>query len=404
MKIQLQIPIVLIFFSLQLLAQDQNLLSGKFTSVELENILIPHAKWVPFPKTNDRAGWATADKKMLNSILEQAESYLDYNWPNIPATKSLLFERTGDRNEYQSVSFKKRGVLGILLFAEIHENKSRFLDAIVDGVWSICEESFWGVPAHLPRSKDYSGLIDVSDPFVDLFAAETGTYLAWVDYFLGEKLDSISPQIRKRIYYETNSRLFNPLLTKAHGWMTKNENGRPPNNWNPWICSNWLNTALLLERNDQKRAAMTGKILQVLDEFLNPYPQDGGCDEGPSYWGAAAASLYDNIAMLNHASNNAFQYAYEDEKIKNMGKFIYRSQISDSYFLNFADADPQPKMSANMIYRYGCGFRRCDLPSQLHKSHWSYLPDRVQSSPANQAARLLGATVAPVQHYETRPE
>ena len=353
MKIQLQIPIVLIFFSLQLLAQDQNLLSGKFTSVELENILIPHAKWVPFPKTNDRAGWATADKKMLNSILEQAESYLDYNWPNIPATKSLLFERTGDRNEYQSVSFKKRGVLGILLFAEIHENKSRFLDAIVDGVWSICEESFWGVPAHLPRSKDYSGLIDVSDPFVDLFAAETGTYLAWVDYFLGEKLDSISPQIRKRIYYETNSRLFNPLLTKAHGWMTKNENGRPPNNWNPWICSNWLNTALLLERNDQKRAAMTGKILQVLDEFLNPYPQDGGCDEGPSYWGAAAASLYDNIAMLNHASNNAFQYAYEDEKIKNMGKFIYRSQISDSYFLNFADADPQPKMSANMIYRYG---------------------------------------------------
>jgi hypothetical protein len=36
-----------------------------------------------------------------------------------------------------------------------------------------------------------------------------------------------------------------------------------------------------------------------------------------------------------------------------MGKFIYRAQISEHYFLNFADADPQPKMSANMIYRYG---------------------------------------------------
>jgi hypothetical protein len=36
-----------------------------------------------------------------------------------------------------------------------------------------------------------------------------------------------------------------------------------------------------------------------------------------------------------------------------MGKFIYRAQISKDYFLNFADADPQPKMSANMIYRYG---------------------------------------------------
>jgi hypothetical protein len=181
--------------------------------------------------------------------------------------------------------------LGTLLLAEIYENKGRFIDPIINGVWSICEESFWGVPAHLPKSKEYAGLMNVVDPFVDLFAAETGTYLAWVDYFLGEKLDAVSPQIRKRIYFETNNRLFIPLLTKPHGWMTKTKAGRAPNNWNPWICSNWLNTALLLEKDDQRRTDMVFKTLDVLDEFLNPYPQDGGCDEGPSYWGAAAASL-----------------------------------------------------------------------------------------------------------------
>ena len=353
MKTLFTVKILLIFVSCQLYAQQKNLLSGKYAAEQLKNVLIPQAEWIPFPKPNDKTAWAKADPTMLASILREAESYLKYDWPYIPATKSLLYERTGDRNEYQSLSFKKRSVLGILLLAEVQENKGRFLDAIIDGVWSICEESFWGVPAHLPRSKDNSGLIDVSDPFVDLFAAETGTYLAWVDYFLGDKLDSISPQIRKRIYYETNNRLFKPLMTKPHGWMTTNQNGRAPNNWNPWICSNWLNTALLLEKNDEQRATMTHKILKVLDEFLNPYPNDGGCDEGPSYWGAAAASLYDNLSMLNHATNNAFQYTYGDEKIKNMGKFIYRAQISDDYFLNFADADPQPKMSANMIYRYG---------------------------------------------------
>ncbi len=353
MKTKLPILFPFIFLCFQLSAQKQNLLSGKFTVDEWNKILIPQAVWVPFPKSDDKAAWAKADQRMLNSILKQAQSYLNYDWPYIPATKSLLIERTGDRNEYQSLSFKKRGVLGTLLLAEVYENKGRFLDAIIDGVWSICEESFWGVPAHLPKSKEYAGLMDVSAPFVDLFAAETGTYLAWVDYFLGDKLDSVSPQIRKRIYYEINNRLFKPLMTKPHGWMTTNQNGRAPNNWNPWICSNWLNTVLLLEKNDQQRATMTFKIVKVLDEFLNPYPQDGGCDEGPSYWGAAAASLYDNISMLNHATNNAFQYVYEDEKIRNMGKFIYRAQISDFYFLNFADADPQPKMSANMIYRYG---------------------------------------------------
>jgi hypothetical protein len=32
---------------------------------------------------------------------------------------------------------------------------------------------------------------------------------------------------------------------------------------------------------------------------------------------------------------------YNDEKIKNMGRFIYRAQIGPVYFLNFTDADPQ---------------------------------------------------------------
>ena len=334
-------------------AQQQNLLSGKYSVAELQKVLIPQAQWTPFPKIDDREGWAKADQQTMQSYVEKAESYLEYKWPYIPATVSLLIERTGDRDEYQGISFKKREVLGTLLLAEIHENKGRFVDHIIDGVWSTCEESFWGVPAHLPKTKEIAGLMDTSSPFVDLFAAETGTLLAWVDYFLGEKLDAVSPQIRKRIYNETNYRILQPLMNKHHGWMSSNANGRRPNNWNPWICSNWINTVLLLEKDDTKRAASVAKALQILDNFLNPHPLDGGCDEGPSYWGAAAASLYDNLSLLNLATDRNFDFAFDDEKVKNMGKFIYRAQIGEKYFLNFADADPQPRMSAAMIYRFG---------------------------------------------------
>ncbi|HMC99456.1 MAG TPA: heparinase II/III family protein, partial [Ferruginibacter sp.] len=87
----------------------------------------------------------------------------------------------------------------------------------------------------------------------------------------------------------------------------------------------------------------------------------GGCDEGPGYWGAAAASLYDNLAMLNQATNNQFQFAYHDEKIRNMARFIYRAQISEKYFLDFADADPQPGMPGNMIYRFGKDIQDNDM-------------------------------------------
>lgn len=357
-------PLLLLLITLAYLpafSQKQDLLSSKFSTDELKKVLIPQAQWAPFPKREDRAGWAKADQNMMKAYVKRAESFLNYQWPYIPATKSLLIERTGDRDQYQEVSFQKREVLGTLLLAEIYENKGRFVDQIIDGVWSICEESFWGVPAHLPKSKVYSGLMDVSKPFVDLFAAETATYLAWVDFYLGDKLDAVSPQLRKRIYNETNDRIFQPLMTQPHGWMTKTAAGRAPNNWNPWICSNWLNSVLLLEKNDDKRAASVHKLLTVLDQFVNPYPPDGGCDEGPSYWGAAAASLYDNIAMLNTASNDAFTYVYADEKIRNMGRFIYRAQISDRYFLNFADADPQPGMAATMIYRYGKAINDPDM-------------------------------------------
>lgn len=345
--------LILCLLSVAAGAQTPNLLSGKFTRQQLGQLLIPQARWTPFPKRDDRSGWAKADQKLMQAYVQKAESYQDYQWPSIPATKSLLIERTGDRDQYQAVSFEKREVLGTLLLAEIYENKGRFVDPIIDGVWSICEESFWGVPAHLPKTRQYSGLMDASRPFVDLFAAETATHLAWVDYYLGDKLDAVSPQLRKRIYNETNYRIFQPLMTQPHGWMTKNANGRPPNNWNPWICSNWLNAVLLLEKDDKKRTAAVHKLLGVLDEFLNPYPADGGCDEGPSYWGAAAASLFDNVALLNTATGDAFRYVYADEKFRNMGRFIYRAQISENYFLNFADADPQPGMAATMIYRYG---------------------------------------------------
>lgn len=330
-----------------------DLLSGRYSLAELRAMIQSPDHWKPFPPLDDRSGWQKADQQQLRAVYDKALKLLDYQWPSIPATTTLLYVRTGDRDQYQRLSFEKRSALGTLLVAEIYENQGRFLDQIVNGVWSICEESYWGVPAHLASSHAGSGLPDVTDPYVDLFAAETGTYLAWVDYFLGDKLEAISPQLRKRIYDETNHRIFTPVMTWVHPWMVPNQAGRRPNNWNPWICSNWLNTALLLERDDNRRTAMVGKILETLDEFLNPHPLDGGCDEGPSYWGAAAASLFDNISMLNLATKDAFSYVYQDEKFVNMGKYIYRAQISEDYFMNFADADPQPKMAASMIWRYG---------------------------------------------------
>ena len=383
------ISLLIIFFFVTLAVaaqqQDQYLLSSKYTLQELQGILIPQARWTPFPRIDDREGWARANAGTMASYIRNAERYLDYDWPTIPATLSLLIIRTGNRSEYQAVHDQRRTALAALLMGEIAENKGRFVDQIINGVWAICEESWWGYPAHLPKTLEISGLMDVSKPFVELFSAETGTLLSWVDYFLGDRFDAVSPQIRKRIYNEVNDRLMEPLMRQDpasaalessrlgvpldksvvdrqyHGWMGKTASGRGPNNWNPWICSNWVNFVLLLEKDEVRRTAMIAKALKVLDEFVNPYPQDGGCDEGPNYWGGAAASLYDNVAMLNLASSDAFRYVYDDERFRNMGRFIYRAQISETYFLNFADASPRVNVSAPLVYRYGRDIQDKDM-------------------------------------------
>ena len=348
-----------ILFFLNASVKGKDLLSRKYTLTELQKILIPHDKWVPFPKIDDRAGWAKADQAMLQSYIKSAEEYIDYVWPTIPATASLAFVRTGDRQTYEDISFKKRGVLAVLLLAEIAENKGRFVDQIINGVWSMCEESWWGSTAHLYSQP--KGLVDVNDHEVDLFSSETGLLLSWVDYYLGDKLDEISPQIRKRIYNEVNHRIFGPFMNKYHWWMGESSDGRGPNNWNPWICSNWINLSLLLEKNDRRRAQMISRALAIVDEFINWYPQDGGCDEGPSYWGGAALRMYSCFALLNLASNDSFRYVYEDEKIKNMARYIYRAQISENYFLNFADADPTVSISATQVYMIGKNINDKDM-------------------------------------------
>jgi len=343
----------LFLFILYVDVYSQSLLSGRYSNQQLSEILIDRDKWFPFPKITDREGWSKADQIMLQAIFNEANDLISIKWEQFPATTALLFERTGNRTKYEELFFKKRITLGTLLLAEVYENEGRFVDQIIDGVWSICEESYWGLPAHLNQWQDDAGLPDVLNPYVDLFSAETVALLSWVDYLIGEKLDTVSPQIRKRIYYESNKRIFDPVMNYEHPWMGFNETGRRPNNWNPWICSNWLCAALLLEKNSTRRMEMVARVLNVVDQFLDPYPSDGGCDEGPNYWNASGAALFDNVALLNLATNNAFDFVFADEKVKNMAKYIYRAQIGTSYFLNFADAIPQPNIDACTAWRFG---------------------------------------------------
>ena len=47
------------------------------------------------------------------------------------------------------------------------------------------------------------------------------------------------------------------------------------------------------------------KIFLCLDKFINTYPDDGGCEEGPGYWNVAAGAMFDLLELLYSATSGA---------------------------------------------------------------------------------------------------
>lgn len=364
--------------------RGRRLLSGPWDEPKLQRALKARADWHPFPRASERDAWRALPSETLEFLVGEGADRFALPWPEIRATDFLAYVRTGDRGTADRKRHSRRTKLTSLALAECAEYKGRFLDEILNGIWLICEETYWGSPAHLSMQKAGYGLPDVTEPTVDLFAAETASVLAWCDYLLGEELDRISPLVRKRIRTEVNRRVLEPCEARTDFWwmgFRSRPDGRAPNNWNPWINSNWLAAVLLLETDQVRRARHVYKILRSLDIFLEGYADDGGCDEGPSYWGRAGASLFDCLELLHSASGGAID-VFDDFLIREMGRYIVRAHIYDDWFVNFADASAKVRIDGALVYRYGRAVKDADM-QQLG----AWAADRY-----GQGVRTLGGT------------
>lgn len=329
----------------------RNLLQNNCPPEKLNQVLVKQEAFHPFP--TEPSEWKKILPDSIQRVLiKNGEEAIKGNFPVIPATVTLDFVRNGDRVRYENMTFGKRNRLWNLVLAESIEGKRRFIDAIVDGIWSIAEESFWGASAHLFLQKGGNGLPDTENPVVDLFAAETAATLAMTDYFVGAELDSISPLLRKRIYYEVNRRIFIPLQTASYDWMGNGNPNAKLNNWAPWIMSNYLTAALLLEKDKSKRIQYVAKAMQLTDQYINGIGEDGASEEGPHYWAFGVGCVFDVLDLLSAATAEKINI-YHEKIIRNMGAYIYRTHISGNYYVDVADSHPEVYPEAIMVWRFG---------------------------------------------------
>src|SRR5947209_1613749 len=129
------------------------ILSDLFTPERVEATLTPAGAWHPFPTASERGAWSALPDDVRRRIIVEAEEYLGTEWPELPATMYADFQRNGNRSRYEERYFARRGALSHLVLGECMEGMGRFLDDIINGVWAICEETSWCVPAHVSGPK-----------------------------------------------------------------------------------------------------------------------------------------------------------------------------------------------------------------------------------------------------------
>ncbi len=294
-------------------------------------------------------------KETHHSLLSIAEKYSAMEYELLPASVYMQFTRTGNRSVYQQLYFKRRKMVLYFLLGEYIERKGRFLDKLIDGIWLILEESTWVVPAHnrslpeldCPLTYAYKEKID----FIDLFAAETGALLAFVFYLGADILDPVTPLIRDRILYELKRRILHPYLNhKEQWWMGYHR--RKVNNWCPWIASNVLTVCALCEKDTDTRKQIVLRTLDILNHFTSGYHDDGGCDEGPSYWNKAGACYFDCLELLYDMTGGALDL-FDHPFVKNLGEYIAKVHIHNRYYVNFADCPAENDLKYDFIVRFG---------------------------------------------------
>ena len=308
----------------------------------------------PFPSVGEDA-WRRLDESVREDMRKTAEKYRDIPYPMLTASQFMAFVRSGSREVYETPYFlRRRKLIAAFLGCCVGEDDT---DAVMDGLWCICEETSWVISAH--NGSSHAGmrparerpLPDVKNPYVDLFSAQTAMILSFIVTMMGEKLDAVTPLLRRRVALEIEKRVLTPFMTRDDYWWMGFIR-KDLCNWTPWIVSNVMLTASLMLSDRLMLAELLSRGCRMLDRWIYVVPQDGGCDEGAGYWNMAGGALLDCLELLEQCTDGRMTF-WQEEKLRNILSFPLKARLEGGWFVNFADCDARPQLSGERLQYAG---------------------------------------------------
>ncbi|RKM57997.1 heparinase [Butyrivibrio sp. X503] len=344
------------------------------------------AVYAGYPDISKRDEWEAFPIELKREIVKRGEEALLEPWSELLVSDFREFFRSGNRVRFEDKYFSRRRKLNSLVMAECVQNKGRFIDAILDGLYLIMEESSWCLPPHNSHVRDgqNDAMPNVARPVIDLFDAESGAEVAFCEYLLRPVFEKISPNISEYVNYRLEERIFVPFLNEHFWWMG---NGKEPMcNWTPWCTQNVLICALTRSANyfdEDKRRKFLEKAAASCDYFLDEYGEDGCCNEGAQYYSHAALCLFGCLELMAGVTGEAFAGIYSEKLIKNMANYIVKMHVAGDTYINFADCSAHPGRRGAREFLFGkrtgddvlAGFAAEDLKSQ--SMYARLIPDEI---------------------------
>ncbi len=256
--------------------------------------------------------------KQLDGYYEEfcKDKPIQYNTFN----EEIEYMKSGERTFYEKKYFSKRSQLTIYaLYAMLYPEKDEYLKKLEDVICAICDEYTWQLPAH--RSKDFFNKRDG----IDLFAAETGLYLAEIKYMLAERLN---PYVTERISNELDWRIIKAFRKEHKGFEDVEHN---------WVsvCGGSVGAVFLYE-NPEAFTRVKNRIDACMEKYVRGINEDASCGEGPSYWnyGFSFYIIYcDLVRQFTCGEDDKFKI----DKVRRYAEFLTNMFLGRDTVASYSD-------------------------------------------------------------------
>ncbi len=317
--------------------------ASNFSEAEIARVaaLLPEKPTCFGRPITDRTAWetlaATNDGK---AAIAAAERVLQTPMPEMTDEIYLIYSRTGSRTEGDRVDGQRRGRVSTLAFAELLENKGRFLPELEKTIRSLCAEKTWVGVAHDGNLANFNK----KQITIDLYSSALAWHLATADCLLGDKLGS---QIRELVRKEIQWRIFEPYHRMVEGkqslyWLAAEHN------WNSVCLAGVTGAALALLDSRQERAFYILAAEKYSMNFLKGFPPDGYCGEGTGYWNYGFGHYVYLAEEIRLATGDKIDLLARQEALA-PASFGARFEVFDGIYPPFADSSPGDRPSGRLM-------------------------------------------------------